>query len=149
MIGYPPHFGEEVPVNSAPLPHPPRADWASRLARVTAAVLLFELCTGLAVTFGPFHPAVEWGLILHTVAGVLTLAPLSWYFVRHWADYAGQAMSDVKLLGYVGLVALAVCTLSGVVVTWQGLFGMRTDSLWRYAPLVSTLLAMAATLPHI
>jgi hypothetical protein len=128
---------------------PVRAGWASRLSRVTAAVLLFELFTGLAVTFGPFHPAVEWGLILHTVAGVITLVPLDWYVVRHWDDYAGQTLSDVKLLGYAGLIALAVCALSGLVVTWQALLGIRSTPLWRYIHLVSALLLVAATAPHI
>lgn len=69
---------------------PVLAGWASRLSRVRAAVLLFELFSGLAVTFGPFHPAVEWGLILHTMAGVLAVAPLGWYVVRHWDDYAAS-----------------------------------------------------------
>ena len=95
--------------------------WGSWLARATAAIVLFELVSGLAITFGPFHPAVEWGLLLHTAAGLIALAPLAWYFVRHWEDYSGQAMSDVLLLGYVGLAAMAICVLSGLVVTWQGL----------------------------
>lgn len=53
----------------------------SWLARVTAAILMFELVCGLTITFGPFHPAVEWSLLLHTAAGLITLAPLTWYFV--------------------------------------------------------------------
>jgi len=116
---------------------------------MTAAILLFELVSGLAITFGPFHPAIEWGLLLHTLAGIVLLMPLAWYFVRHWQDYSGQAMSDVLLLGYVGLVALAVCALSGVAVTWQGLLGARTTPLLRYVHLISTLIALAAAVPHI
>lgn len=123
--------------------------WPAALARAAAAILLFELISGLAITFGPFHPAVEWGLLLHTAAGVLALAPLAWYFVRHWKDHRGQALSDVLLLGYVGLGALAICALSGVAVTWQGLLGTRTDPWLRYTHLISTLLALAATVPHI
>ena len=126
-----------------------RTGWPAALARATAAILLFELISGLAITFGPFHPAVEWGLLLHTIAGVLTIAPLAWYFVRHWDDYNGQALSDVLLLGYVGLTALAVCALSGVAVTWQGLLGARTAPWLRYTHLVSTLLTLAAGIPHI
>jgi len=126
-----------------------RMGWPAVLARAAAAILLFELVSGLAITFGPFHPAVEWGLLLHTAAGVLALAPLAWYFVRHWNDHRGQALSDVLLLGYVGLGALAICALSGVAVTWQGLLGTRTDPWLRYTHLISTLLALAATVPHI
>jgi hypothetical protein len=126
-----------------------RRGWSGWLARAAAAILLFEFVSGLAITVGPFHPAVEWGLLLHTIAGVLTTALLTWYFVRHWKDYANQALSDVLLLGYVGLGALAVCLLSGLAVTWQGLFAMKTTPWLRYAHLVSTLLAFAASVPHI
>lgn len=123
--------------------------WSAFLAKAAAAILLFELISGLAITFGPFHPAIEWGLLLHTIAGVLTLAPFAWYFIRHWNDYKGQALSDVLLLGYVGLGALAVCALSGVALTWQGLLGARTAPWLRYTHLVSTLLTLAAGIPHI
>ncbi len=50
--------------------------WASVVARATAALLLFEFVSGLAITFGPFHPAIEWGLLLHTAVGLLAIAPL-------------------------------------------------------------------------
>ena len=51
-----------------------RTGWPAALARATAAIPLFESIFGLTITFGPFHPAVEWGLLPHTGAGVLTLA---------------------------------------------------------------------------
>ena len=110
--------------------------WAAFLAKAAAAILLFELVSGLAITFGPFHPAIEWGLLAHTIIGLLTLAPFVWYFVRHWNDYKGQALSDVLLLGYVGLGALAICAISGLAVTWQGLLGARTAPWLRYTHLV-------------
>src|SRR5450759_574481 len=126
-----------------------RTGWATALARVAAAALLFELISGLAITFGPFRPVLEWGLLLHTVVGVAAMAPLTWYFWRHWQDYAGQALSDVLLLGYVGLIALAVCALSGLVLTWQGVLGTHTTALVRYVHLISTLMALAASAPHV
>jgi hypothetical protein len=126
-----------------------QAGWSALLSRVAAAILLFELLSGLAVTFGPFHPAVEWSLLAHTLLGVLTLAPLVWYLARHWKVYSDQALSDVLLLGYVGLVALAVCLLSGLLLTAQALLGIRTSSAWRYVHLISTLLTLAAALPHL
>lgn len=126
-----------------------RTGWGPWLARVAAGAFLFELISGLAVTVGPFHAAVEWSLLAHTAAGLLLVAPLVWYFARHWEDYAGQALSDVVLLGYVGLGGLAVCLLSGLAVTWQGALSERTSAWLRYTHLVSTLLAVAASAPHI
>ncbi len=134
---------------SEPLSNRVRASWPSALARVAAAVLLFEVASGLAITLGPFHPAVEWGLLLHTFAGIITIIPLTWYFVRHWRDYLDQALSDVLLLGYVGIGALVVCVASGLLVTGQALLGARTSPSLRYVHLISTLLALAASVPHI
>ncbi len=128
---------------------PIHTGWAATLARITGGVLVFEIISGLAITFGPFHPAVEWGLLLHTALGVLTLLPVTWYFAWHWQDYRRQNMSDVMLLGYTGVIALAVCAVSGCVLTWQGLLGARTLPALRYAHLIATLLALAASAPHI
>src|SRR5215475_5740266 len=118
-----------------------RTGWASRLARATGGILLFQIASGLAVTFGPFHPVVEWGLLLHTAIGVLTIAPMVWYFVRHWADYSRQTLTDVLILGYVGIIALTLCSISGLAITWQGLLATRTTAVLRYVHLVTTLAA--------
>jgi len=126
-----------------------RTGWSSVLSKAAAAILLFELLSGLAITFGPFHPAVEWGVLLHTIIGVLTIAPLVWYSIWHWQDYRDQALSDVLLLGYVGVGALAICLVSGLVVTGQALVSVKTSSWLRYVHLISTLLTLGATIPHI
>ena len=123
--------------------------WSSSLARFTGGVLLFELISGLAITVGPFHPANQWNLLLHTTVGILTLLPVTWYFVRHWQEYSSQAISDVKLLGYVAIVAVAVCAVSGLVVTYQGLFALRTTPWMRYLHLISTVVVVLTTVPHL
>ena len=115
-----------------------RTGWGSFLARLSMAVLLFEALTGLLITFAPFHPTVQWGLVLHTLVGVLTLLPVAWYYVAHFLDYRHYAMSHIVLLGWVGVIALLVCSASGVVLTWQGLFGLRTSVFWRQTHLIST-----------
>jgi len=126
-----------------------RTGWSSVLARAVGGIFLFELVSGLAITFGPFHPAIEWGLLLHTIVGLLAIVPLAWYFVLHWKDYISQTLSDVLLLGYVAIGALAVCAVSGTWITGQALFGIRTSPWLRYAHLISTLLALAAFVPHV
>ncbi len=136
-----------------PLPEPftkqIKTGWSTLLARAAAATLLFELVSGLAITFGPLHAAIEWGLLVHTIAGLLVIAPLVWYFAWHWNDYADQALSDVLLLGYVGLGALVICGGSGLLVTGQALFAVKTSPSMRYVHLISTLLMLAASVPHV
>ena len=126
-----------------------RSGWAAPLSLLTGAALIFLAITGLAVTFGPFRPVVQWGLIGHTVIGVACLLPLAWYSVVHWLDYRRYQLSAVLLLGYVALAGLAVCLVSGVVVTWQGLFAVRMSWAWRQVHLFSTFVVVGASLPHV
>ncbi len=136
-------------VDKAALPDRARTAWSRRLDRAAGAILLFEIVSGLAVTFGPFHPAIEWGVLAHTAFGIAALLPLVWYVVRHWQEYAEQALSDVLLLGYVAAAVLLVCLLSGVIVAGQALFGIKTSAWLRYVHLISTLLIIASTVPHV
>ncbi len=125
-----------------------RTGWTTRLTRWNLTALLLLAASGLVVTFGPFHAAVEWTVLLHTVLGVLTLLPLIWYSIAHWQDYKTYNLSDVLLLGYVSAVALLLCLLSGVVVTWQGLFALKMSPLWRNIHLYSTFVTLLTGLPH-
>jgi hypothetical protein len=126
-----------------------RTGWVSWLARLSMIVLVFEAITGLLIAFGPFHAFIQWGVLLHTLVGVVTLLPVCWYYILHWQDYRNQRMSQVVLLGYLGIVALFICTVSGLILTWQGLFSLKTSLLWRQIHLYSTFAALAAVLPHV
>jgi hypothetical protein len=126
-----------------------RTGWASRLAALGLFVLLFEAISGLAITFAPFHAAIEWSVLIHTLVGVITLIPVAWYLLAHWLDYKSYKMSHIVLLGYVATIALLVCAVSGAVVTWQGLFATRMSGVWRQVHLWSTFATLAATLPHL
>ena len=128
--------------------NPVRTGWSTRLSRWSLTALTLLVLSGLVVTFAPFHAAVEWTVLLHTILGVLTLLPLIWYSIAHWRDYKAYNMSDVLLLGYVSAIALVLCLLSGVVVTWQGLFGLKMSPLWRNIHLYSTWVTLLTGLPH-
>ena len=127
----------------------PNTGWVSWLAKASMAVLIFEAVSGLAITLAPFHAAIQWNVLAHTLVGALALLPLAWYCARHWQDYRGHAASHVLLLGYLGLLALLVCSVSGVVLTWQGLLGMRTTAGWRQVHLISTLVTLGVLAPHV
>ncbi len=126
-----------------------RTGWSAALSKLALVALAFEAITGLAITLAPFHATVEWSVLVHTLVGLATLVPLTWYFWVHWVDYKRFKLSDVVLLGYVAVAALLVTSVSGLVVTWQGLFGLRMAPLWRNVHLVSTLVALAAAIPHV
>jgi hypothetical protein len=126
-----------------------RRGWSWGLARFCMAVLLFLTVSGLAITFGPFHAAIQWSVLVHTLIGLLTLAPLVYYCWIHWVDYRRYTFSHVVLLGYVALAALLICLISGLVVTWQGLFGIRTSAVWRNIHLGSTFVILVGLVPHL
>lgn len=112
-------------------------------------MLSLEVITGLSITFGPFHAAIEWGVLGHTAVGVATLVPVAWYLWVHWLDYRRHLLSHIVLLGYVAGIALLVCLVSGVVVTWQGLFGTHMSQWWRRIHLISTFVTLGTSLPHV
>lgn len=126
-----------------------RTGWSSWLSKSAGAALIFFTVTGLAVTFAPFHRLVQWSVLAHTAVGVVLVIPLLWYSVAHWRDYRRFQFSSVVLLGYVAGVALLVCLISGIVVTWQGLFGIRMTWAWRQAHLISTFVVVGAGVPHV
>lgn len=128
---------------------PSPAGWISRIARLSMAALAFEAISGLAITCSPFHPAIQWTVLVHTVVGALSLVPLVMYTARHWGHYRTYAPSHVSVLGYVGAVALLLCALSGCIVTSQALFEIRTVPLWRQIHLISTLVVVGTVLPHV
>jgi hypothetical protein len=123
--------------------------WRSTLAKVSMAGLLFELLTGLVITFLPFHPLLQWSVILHTAAGLLITIPLLVYCAAHVWEYRHRAFSHAVLLGYVALSGLAVCIISGIVVTAQGTWGIHTSALWRQIHLVSTFVMLVGVAPHV
>jgi hypothetical protein len=133
----------------SPAVQPVRTGWASRLAKISLALLLFEGVSGLAITCAPFHAAIQWSVLAHTLVGVVAMLPLAWYCVVHWLDYRRHAMSHIVLLGLVGVLGLLICSVSGVVVTWQALLGIHTDAGWRQTHLVSTFVTLGALLPHV
>lgn len=126
-----------------------RTGWQSRFAQMTMGILVFEVITGLAITFGPFSAAVQWGVLAHTLAGIIMVLPVCWYSVVHWLDYRERAFSDVVLIGYVTSAGLLVCLISGAVVTFQALFHTRTTSLWRNVHLISTFVIVLAVAVHL
>ena len=128
---------------------PLKTGWASILAKFSMAALLFEAITGLVITLLPFHSATQYTVLFHTGIGALTLLPFGWYCARHWMDYRRYAFSHVVLLGYVALLALFVCSLSGLILMFQGIFSIKIDPGLRQVHLLSTIILLAGLIPHL
>lgn len=145
----PSNLDSDPPASPGGSPNDRHVGWLSWLAKISMVALLFELISGLAITFVPFHPTIQWGVLAHTVIGALTLLPLAWYCAVHWNAYRNWTLSHVVVLGYVSLLGLVVCSVSGVVLTWQGIFGINTSVFWRQVHLVTTFVALVGLAPHV
>lgn len=142
------------PTGRPPSPTPVRPEattqgWNSFGARCGLASLAILTVTGFLITWGPFHPAIQWTVLLHTLLGGVTLVPVGWYAVVHVAAYRRHALSHTSVLGWVALLGLVVASVSGVLLTVQALAGTRTSAAWRTVHLVATFVLLAGALPHL
>ena len=123
--------------------------WSGTLAWLTSGLLVVETLTGLIVWLLPFSLTAQISLLVHVAVGLPWVIPLCWYLVRHWSQQRSYAMNHYKATGYAALVGLAICVVSGLVLTWQSLFGTRITPLWDQLHLYSTFAIVAFTAPHV
>ena len=125
------------------------AEWSSRLAIFVSGLFLFETLSGLSMYLLPFSIPNQFLVLLHTVAGVVFLVPYLVYQAKHWVRYKARAWSHYMLTGYVAFAVTAANVVSGVVLTWQGLFGLRITSGWHDTHLITTFAIIAFLVPHV
>jgi hypothetical protein len=124
-------------------------EWRSALTGNVGALLLFELVTGLLIYLAPFNEFTQFSALLHSLIGIAMLAPLIWYVVRHWRVRKKGVFSHFKLLGYVSLTGVAVCVASGLVLTWEGIFGPRINYGWSQVHLVAGVAFAVLLVAHL
>jgi hypothetical protein len=107
------------------------------LTIVAMAGLGYEVLTGLSVYLAPFSVFNQYGVLLHTLIGLAWTPLFAWYLGRHWwLRYHGN-FNHVQLLGYVASALVAGCIASGVVLTYEALFGTRIHPTWDFVHIVS------------
>ena len=127
----------------------PEREWKSVIVTLVMGMLMFETLTGLSIYLLPFSIPNQIMVLLHSVVGLLFLIPATVYSVQHWIRYQDAPMSHYKLTGYISVAVLAVCSVSGVVVTWQALFGTRMSPTWDLIHVVTTFMLIAGMGAHI
>ena len=124
-------------------------EWRRRLAAVVSGLLVFLTLTGLSILFLDFSEPNQVMVLLHTLIGVVFLVPFIWYSYRHWRVHRRATLTHVKLTGWLSLAAMVVVSISGLILTYQALFGTRISYLWDMVHIVTTFVIIAAVLPHI
>jgi hypothetical protein len=124
-------------------------EWRRTSAIFVSGLLVFETITGLGIWLLPFSLPLQFTVLVHTIAGLLFVLPYAWYQLHHWRVYRHAPMTHVKLTGYLALVATLVCSVSGLVLSYQAAFATRISYSWDLVHIVSTLALIACTLPHV
>ncbi len=125
------------------------AEWRSKLAVWTVGGLAFLSLSGLIIWFFPFSRFNQVSVLLHTVIGLGLLVPITVYCLRHWLIYRQHVLTHIKLLGYLGVFVLIACAFSGLVLTYQPLFGTRISYFWRKVHDWTTIALIAFVVSHI
>jgi len=125
------------------------AEWRSKLNVWSNGALLFLTLTGLSIWLLPFSRFNQLSVLAHTLIGLVFLVPICVYAVRHWLVYRRHVLTHNKFLGYVSVGVLLVCGVSGLVLTYQPLFGAKISYLWRSLHAWTTVGLLVLGLPHI
>lgn len=126
-----------------------RAGWASVLAAGVSAYLLFAGVSGLWLWLGPFSVASQLILLAHSVLGLLVLVPVVVYLWRHIRTWYRQKLTAAMFLGWALLALGVLAMVSGLVVTWQALFGVRVGDLWDWLHMVTGLAVLGLVVAHL
>jgi len=125
------------------------AEWQSKLAICTVGILSFLAVSGLFIWFLPFSKFTQLNVLVHTVVGLGFLVPGVWYCLRHWLVYRGHVLTHFKLLGYLVLFVLLASAASGLVLTYQPLFGVKISYYWRGVHDWTTIALVLFVVAHI
>lgn len=123
--------------------------WASPLAALAAAYLLFQGLTGLWIWLAPTSLLSQLQVAGHVVAGLALTVPWAIYQVRHFLAWWRQKPTAEMVLGYLLATAVIVATVSGFAVTWQAAAGTRVGTLWGLVHQVAGIAAVALLAVHV
>ena len=127
----------------------PVIEWRSRFLIFTSAVLLFESITGLSIYLLSFSVFNQFAVLGHTAVGLVTLLPVTAYAIRHWWVRRGGNLSHLQLLGYGTALSLLVVSISGLVLTYDGLWGIRRSRLWGSVHVAGTFVFLFFMVAHL
>jgi hypothetical protein len=133
----------------AVLPTQEKPSWKQRLLRLVAGLFVFETISGLVMWLGPFNVSAQFMALFHTALGLVFVVPFIITQFQHFP--VGWAKDDrfQRWLGVCGCAIVALSGVSGLALTFQGIWGTRISWTWHYIHLVSSLATIPVVLIHV
>lgn len=123
--------------------------WQTPLTIWVSGLLIFELISGLIIYLGAFTLTSQETVLFHTAFGMLLVIPYCLYQFRHWKTYWNHKVTHHKLTGYFSMASTLCAALSGLLLTYEAVFGDRINYTVDQIHVVSTFAFMLTALPHI
>jgi hypothetical protein len=114
-----------------------------------AGVLIFLALTGLAIWLLPFSVPTQVSVLAHTAAGLVVVLPVTIWQLSHWLATRRARRSFRKICAYAGFWTMAVLSVSGLVLTWQAMFGLITSPVWDQVHLWAGIVALPVLGYHV
>lgn len=123
--------------------------WTKPLLYCVSGFILFETITGLSIYLLPFSLANQVMVLLHTGVGLIFLSLYFWYQYKHWIEYKNRPLNEFVITGYMGMAAVTIAIISGLILTWQAIFATAIAPFWKNVHIVSTFVLIASVIPHV
>lgn len=111
--------------------------------------LAFVALSGVGIWVLPFSAGAQMSVLLHTLVGLAVLIPFAHWQLRHWLATRKSPRRFRKVCAYTGFWLLAVSCATGLIVTFQSLWGLRVQVLWDKTHLWSGVLALPFLAYHV
>ena len=111
--------------------------------------LIFVALTGIGTWLLPFSVTTQVSVLAHTALGLLLVVPLTIWQLSHWLATRKAKRSFRKICAYTGFWTMAVVMASGLVLTWQAVFGLYISHFWDQVHLWSGIAALPFLAYHV
>ncbi len=116
---------------------------------VLGGALTFVALTGCAVWLLPFGTFTQVGVLVHAIVGVIATAAAVHLLLTHWLVTRKDPGSVRKIFGYIGFWLLALSVATGLIVSWQALFGRYVGRIPDWLHLWSGVIALPFLAYHV
>ena len=101
-----------------------------RNSAITLGLLLFVIAGGLLIWILPFGGFAQISILFHAALGIIASAWLFVWQLAHWRATRVRPRTAAKTAASVGFWLLAGSIISGLWLTWQGMFQLAVGQVW-------------------